>query len=498
MNENIATIDVETTLIKHGQIPKTKFWGYADETGYKRFETTKQLSRYLRGMSQPKTILHHSNFDVIQMLADGLEGLQILKSHNGKLITCRYASHTLLNSFAVFPLALGKIFEAFGYKKSSLKNLAKRNYEDCVLGLECFLKLDDLFFALCGVSPIYAHTIAGTGFRAAEKVAGKMPKDLRFIEAYRGGRVEVFNTNIIRANAYDINSSYPYSFLDAPKKDTLLHIGVKTRDWYCPFFDEFSSDLLLFPNGKFTSWVYASNYERYIEPFAEKTNIKILSSRYNGRTKIDLTWLTELKPYIEKIYARKLEAKNKKEWAIELTCKLLLNSMYGRIGLRGSSERARFLDYKPDGDNIAAYRVGKRWLAFDEILREPRSNYPFATFITDNARARLFAGIAQHETYYCDTDSLFVRDGRECFRLNESNNLGEWGYNGCKRFRATNVKDYIWGRKEVLKGGNGHTVWTLKRLAQGKGAMEINKERKTGLRKRLVNADGTTEPLIVP
>src|ERR1700743_2571242 len=129
-----AMIDVETTNIEDGKIPETKFWGYADSNRYEYFATTKALSKFLR-KSEPKILLHHTNFDVIQLLVDG-ENIQIQKSHNNKLIRCRLHDHYLQNSFAIFPLKMEKLFKAFGYEKTPLENLEKRNCEDCVQGLE--------------------------------------------------------------------------------------------------------------------------------------------------------------------------------------------------------------------------------------------------------------------------------------------------------------------------------------------------------------------------
>lgn len=486
-SRDFAVVDVETSLITDGEIPRTKFWGYADRDGYKCFPTTDKLTKFLRSIP-PKTLLHHSNFDVIQMLIDGAN-LQILKSHNQRLIKCKIGEHILLNSLSCFPVKLAKIFAAFGFTKTELGNLKKRNYEDCVNGLKCFLELDQVFQQLVFVSPLNRGTIAATGFAAAEKFAGKMPKDLRFLEAYRGGRVEVFDMREKQCSNYDIHSSYPQSFVECPPFDDLLEVDVKTKDWHCPLFDSRSNDMLLFPNGKFRSWVYRSSLERYVIPVAEKTSIKIIS-----RHRIDFTWLLQLKELIKTIY----EKKRLSDGAIELCCKLLLNSLYGRIGLRGESERARILAYRPDADDITVYPLGKkRWLAFDKIERESRSNFPFAAFITDNARGRLFHAFKRNDPAYGDTDSIFTTTGKQKFKETLGDGLGEWGYNGRDKFQALNVKDYIFGGKTVRKGGMQNTIWTLKQFARGKTAQLITRTRQTGLRKRLVNSDMTTEPLVV-
>lgn len=478
-----AVIDVETTEIADGEIPKTLFWGYADDKGYKRFEKSSDLAKFLKAV-EPKTLLHHANFDIIQLLVDGTEEIYPLKSHNNKLITCKWGEHITLNSYSVFPVSLGSIFKAFGYKKTELGQLEKRNYEDCVNGLDCFLRLNDLVKHLCYIEPLKKHTVAATGFAAAELVAGKMPKDLSKLEAYRGGRVEVFDTREFEASKYDIGSSYPRSIIECPEESELWEVEISTKDWFGPLFAADENDRLLFPNGKFRSYVYEHNWINYINPYAENTKIKILK-----RTKVDLSWVTRLRDLIETIYERKETS----DGGIKLACKFLLNSMYGRIGLKGESERCRIMNYEPDGDNITCYPIGNgRFLVFDTVLREPRSNFPFAAWITDNARARLYQAFVENKALYGDTDSLFTSEKE--FKGDIGNQCGQWKFEGRESFQAQNVKDYLFGSNEVRKGGSENITWTIKRFASGNTAKKIVRERKTGLLKRIVNADGTTEP----
>jgi hypothetical protein len=536
-----AVIDVETSLITDGEIPKTKFWGYADESRYEYFKTTKELLRFLRMKKKPLTLLHHSNFDIIQLLVDGAD-MTILKSHNGKLIKCQLGKHYTANTFSVFPVGMASIFKAFGYEKTSLEKLEKRNYEDCVNGLKCFLELDSIFKELVNVSPLGKGTIASTGFAAAELQAGRMPKNLSHLAAYRGGRVECFDLRLYTNDANDrdwffenwrmetngkdfpfdvvgknclkadIHSSYPKSFLDAPKKTELLKVKVTTKDWHAPLFDSSVTDMLLFPNGTFSSYVFSDVWERYIEPYAEKTKIKILQ-----KIKIDLSWLNRLQSLIERMYSLKLTSTG----GIQIATKFLLNSLYGRIGLKGETERARILNYEIDGDNIQCLPIGHgRFLIFDKIQREPRANFPFAAYITDNARGRLFKSFKRNSPVYGDTDANFSPINRSDFQEPLGDGCGDWGYEGSELFQCQNVKDYIHGcykcgHKGILnngkecpackgegfckvrKGGMDLTVWTLKNFAKGKTAEDVHRERRSGLRKRMVHSDGTTSPINV-
>lgn len=482
-------MDVETTMLKGGERPRTKFWGFYDGKQYRDFKTTKDFLKYLR-KAAPCTILHHSNFDVIQLLMDGAD-LQILKSHNGRLIKCLLYDHILTNSYSCFPVSLASIFKAFGYEKTGLGQLRKRNYDDCVKGLECFLKLDQQFRDLVGVSPLVRGTIASTGFNAAEKVAGQMPKDLRFLQAYRGGRVEVFDTRKTRVSKFDINSSYPASILLCPPQSYLLHISVKTKDWFCPFFDASCDELLLFPNGEFKTWVYQDTLEKYILPNCKKTTIKVLS-----KTKIDFLWLNELKPLVQKAYELK-QAKSS-TGGLRTVCKFLLNSLYGRIGLRGESEQASVTNYPIDGDDVLCEYLGKnRWLTFKKIERESRSNFPFAAYITDNARGRLYEGFVTNNALYGDTDSIFTKNGSKTFRGQTGDGCGDWKPEGRDTLRAINIKDYEFGDEIVRKGGTDFVAWTLKKFAAGRTAESVHRTRRGGLRKRLVLPNGLTVPLTV-
>lgn len=480
---NFAVVDVETSLFKAGEIPKTKFWGLYDGKTYRKFQTTKKLLKYL-DRAEPMILLHHSNFDVIQMLVDGAD-IGILSSHNGRLIRCAYGEHGLLNSYSVFPVSLGSIFQSFGHKKTDLGQLEKRNYDDCVIGLECFLKLDSMFERLTGVSPLQKGTIASASFAAAQLKAGKLKKDLRFMESYRGGRVEVFDLNKATCRNYDVNSSYPFSFCDAPAESDLLHIKISTKDWTCPLFDSTETDRLIFPNGTFSSYVFRHNLDKYILPHVEKTKIRVMSNH-----RIDLHWLKDLGEFVQHVY----EKKNASDGGEKMACKFLLNSLYGRIGLKGESERARFLDFLPSSDEFVFYPIGKKYLVFEKIFREPNANYALAAFITDNARARLFQAFKLNDCMYGDTDSVFIR-GKAPFSEKIGRKLGEWNAGKIECFQARNVKDYMTGDKEVLKGGHEFLTWTLKRFASGKAVEQTTRTRQSGLIKRTVLADNTTIPL---
>lgn len=485
-----AMLDVETTEIRDGEIPRTLFWGLGTADGkYRDFKNTRRLAQYLLRESAPLFNLHHANFDIVQLLVDGVRDLKIDSSHNGRIIKSSWREHRNFNSVAMYPCPLADILAAYGYKKIALDDLAARNYSDCVHGLECCLRLAQQFEDLVGESPLHRHTVASTSFHAAEAVAGKLDKDLRFLEAYRGGKVEVYDVNEWIADEFDINSSYPYSFLDAPPTGKLLYCEVECEDNYGPFFHAGHTERLVFPAGKFKTWIYEDVYERYIKPYADAHTLRVLESYY-----IDLTWLGRVGPLITKLY--NLKAASPKGGAVYTVCKFLLNAMYGRIGMRGERERCQILPYMPDGDDMTIYRIADdRWLCFDKRPMEPRSNYPLAAYITDNARGRLFAACKQSNAIYCDTDSIFCRAGY--VPDNVGSLLGQFKFVGQAQFQANNVKDYTKNGVRKVKGGVSKVQWTLKKWAAGLPAQLVERDFSGVLYKRVKHLDGTTEPIRV-
>jgi hypothetical protein len=192
------------------------------------------------------------------------------------------------------------------------------------------------------------------------------------------------------------------------------------------------------------------------------------------------------------VYALKsVNGKNAKAVA----CKLLLNSTYGRIGLRPEREIVRVSDRVCGGRELVWCELPNGMvLNFCKIFTKPKSNYPFAAYITDNARGRLYAAFVKMQALYGDTDSVF---SRKRFGLQIGGDLGEWKHEGNEYFQAQGVKDYRFGDKEILKGGKHFYQWTLKTLAQGRNVREIQRTRKTPLEKRVLHLDGSTSPLIV-
>jgi hypothetical protein len=493
----LAVADVETTRIADGERPRTLFWGLAiDGEPYRHFPTTAKLWNFLIRYRQPLCVYSHHDYDQVQALVDGAP-LAITDVRSGRILRSKIgANHEWRNSHALFPTALKEILEACGFAKPGLDDLEARNRADTVDALDAFKQCDQKYADLWGISPLGGKylTAASCAFQAAQKVAGKLPIYRQDREYYRGGRVEAFRLGECgEADLWDINSSYPFSFLDAPTTDTLVVADVEVKTdgpaplcWINP-----DAEKLIFPAGRFRTAFWASSYDRYIRPHGA-----VKSLRIERTIPCDMSWIVALQDTIRGAYGLRLAAKKRGDGAFAYAAKIGLNSLYGRLGLKAGREIPIISDKVPEAEDIPYYRLRKGYLSFKTIFSQPAANYLFASFVTCNARARLYDGLmrAQGEPLYCDTDSVYLRKGAK-FPLAQGTECGAWKYEGSAGLSVFSVKDYQWGKKTVRKGGDEQYQWTLKRAVDGKNAILVKKNRLSEYDKREVLWDYSTRPL---
>jgi hypothetical protein len=523
----LAVLDVETTPIRGNERPTNLFWGLAiDGEDYRHFSSTDECNLYLAQREDSLTIYYHHDYEICQWLSDGVpidigfvRGGRVLSatSHDGK--------HEWRNSYAIFPSSLKEILESAGFAKPKL-NCAKhedvihaapkckkclaalfeRNHADTVDALVAFQRLADILRDVTGMD-VFSHlTIAGFAFKFAESVAGRLPEEFRFHNSYKGGRTEAFTLGDCGVvDCFDINSSYPFSFIDAPKRDLLVRATVTVKDERkapgTPFWNKWN-DKLMFPVGQFETWFYSSNYERYADRHKVVSDIQIHES-----VDVNLSWVCNVAPAVNALFARRAQAKKAGDNATAYCIKILLNAMYGRLGLKVDREIASVSPTVPNGSDVTYYRLpGGKYLSFSRQFVSAKANYPFAAFITDNARFRLFDGMASStkRVHYCDTDSIYCAKGGGK-HLNLGNGLGEWKHEATGKLYIHDCKDYEFvdsagdGEVEIKrKGGSSSKEWTIRRVLSGQTVHEVEKQRRSHYSKRIVHDNGTTSPLVFP
>jgi len=292
---------------------------------------------------------------------------------------------------------------------------------------------------------------------------------------YRGGRVECFQRGYFpEINAYDINSLYPSVMANAnvPASDRTVEtrqfqrgvLGVYEVD-YIQERNDIPAVLLSSGASSYrgTGVYYQPELERLqdIDPDAV-INVK------RGYIFLDAEKL--FSNYVAKLYALRLENKGN---AIDLLCKYLLNSLYGKFGQKPIREKivaVTSLDqlFEMIDSDTASFRpldiTGELCILEQETVCN-HEHVGIAGFITSLARVALHVGLcaAGDGLVYCDTDSVhstgtipddFISDRLGDYKLEFS---GEGVYAGKKLYalRSPDGTEKVRSKGISVGGRNG-------------------------------------------
>jgi hypothetical protein len=253
--------------------------------------------------------------------------------------------------------------------------------------------------------------------------------------SYFGGRFEMLKRGFIgTAYLYDINSAYPFALTQFPDitkgkwiKRKSIHPDSKLGFFrilanipdceYVPPFPYRKNGLVIFPSGKFETYVTLSELQACKNPMW----FKILES-------YQFVPSSEARPYkdfIEKLYEKRLELKRNGD-PLQLPIKIILNSIYGKTGQKTNR------------------RIGNM---FNPVL--------FA-FITGFTRAQLYRFVIENnierETVAFATDSICVTKKLDI----ESDRLGE--------FSLSNQADDVYYLQNGFYRFNG--IWKQRGLGK--------------------------------
>jgi len=474
----IATIDAETDPFKFGRIPEPFIWGFYDGETYEEFEgddCTNELIEYLSQLDDDYCIYAHNGgkFDFFFFLEHINEDIKLI---NGRIsqATLKYNDRIKFrDSFNIIPMPLSAYAkDDIDYKKMEpeirkkhMPEIKKYLYKDCVY----------LYDLVSNFNERYGNklTIAGTAFNELKKTGYKIPKtfnsfDKTFRHYYFGGRVQCFKTGAFHGDYtyIDINSAYPYAMLDEHPYTDDYSSSKKLPDKAGGWFAEItaisngclpvrgSDNLLSFPTDKTPRVYHATGWE--IIAGIETETLKILKVH----TVQKFEKLMSFKKYILPLYAARKKAKAIGDKILNLFCKLLMNSAYGKFGQDGRKfEAYKIMDYgkKPDGEEWSVYadlETGQR------IYSKPSPSQGFynvatAASITGYVRAMMWRNICACDTpIYCDTDSIMCKK----FNGDVGGELGEWDieaeltdiYIAQKKMYACKTKTGEW--KSASKG----------------------------------------------
>lgn len=339
----------------------------------------------------------------------------------------------------------------------------------------------------------FALTIAGQAFNAyrhrfmKEKIyIHNSPQAIAYERAsYRGGRTEAFFIGKKKGRHYllDVNSMYPsvmrenelpvklVKTISGPDKKTVARLLRK----YCvvadclldlkePAIGKVHEGKLIFPIGRFSAVLTTREIEWALQHNALATVYKIFVYE---KKKI-------FSEYVDFFYGEKVRYKKENNAAFSFMCKLFLNSLYGRFGMRHEewSPAARgmltedgALDYVVEDTPVKERMIaGKREISNGRKFEGYDTFVAIPAHITGDARMKLWSIIktaGRKNVFYCDTDSVIVNEAgyRRCRKLIDADRLGALGLKECADdLEIYGPKDYVFHGKQVIKGISKNAV----------------------------------------
>lgn len=449
----IAVIDFETDPFLYGRIPAPFAGAFFDGENYAEFwgdDCVSRLVDYISRLDGKYIIYAHNGgkFDFFYLLPWLQNPLKII---GGRITKAGFiGNHELRDSYSIIPIPLKayqkdeidyKFFERDKrekYKADILHYLAG----DC----EYLFKLVSAFVDRFG----FKLTVGGAAMGKLKELhripPGNEAHDKKFRPFYFGGRVQCFETGILKGEwkIYDVNSMYPDRM-----KNAIHPIG---NGYACP------TDPRILPDGKLKGFGTRPYFARIIAtnkgalPVRTKISLDFTSKRgeyfatsheIETALKYNLIkihsviecfvpqQLISFGDYVEKYSAEKIAAKESGDKIAEIFAKLLLNSAYGKFAQNPDN----YYEYKIINDISELNR--EEWRTWDlyethgdyQIWRkkaETKSYFDVATAasITGASRAKLMEGLALADTpIYCDTDSIICR---EFHGETDDKKLGAW------------------------------------------------------------------------
>ena len=267
----------------------------------------------------------------------------------------------------------------------------------------------------------------------------KKIKDFLF-ESYFGGRTEVYQRGEFEnLNYYDINSLYPSVMLkNIPLPQSgrynekgyingiIKYMGVTRVNITCP--EDIDKPLLpkrldgklIFPTGTFEGVYTHAELNKALKLGYEINDIKE-QMVYTKSKKL-------FKDYVESLYKKRKEQKKNND-PMEKVTKLLLNSLYGKFGMRKVTKTKILRDDETLTNELMKEEIGDKifelkngyvtWREEEEY--NGKFCYPIiASYITAYARLKMYDYINRDDVIYTDTDSVIMKNELPKEKINQT------------------------------------------------------------------------------
>jgi len=403
-----------------GLIPGPRFHNRGDVKAFKKW-----MLRATQKHGINRWYAHNLQYDLGNLFADELDELEMTMV-GGRLIRARWGSILFLDTYNLFPTSVKKLGEALGLEKMEMDIHSKAYvFRDCEIPALALEKLIDTCREFEIEEP--SNTLGGLCVKIWQAMGGENPADWSDFsrEAIFGGRVEIFRAGGTGNIAWtDINSLYPSVMLGEfpaamePSKK-MLKFGITTATVFIP--QQFLAPLpvrvteenpiagvhenaILFPCGRIKGTWTNAELRNAVEHHGVVIE-RIHESRGSDES------VSPYRKFVEEFYRRRLASDSE---AYKLIYKLLMNNLYGQLGMGGTVTRTS----EVNSQVLQDIRTGKRdatvfgeAIMFDVSIPLPEHvNYAHAAHVTAYGRIALLSflrSVPQDRLVYCDTDSVF-------------------------------------------------------------------------------------------
>ena len=247
--------------------------------------------------------------------------------------------------------------------------------------LEVISKYSNFIFKNYGINITKINTLSGLALKIYlssfykhknkfKLIKGKIESDIR--KAYFGGLVltKAYYTHKNKAYVYDVNSHYPNAMLeDIPVGNPVLSLSKDLNSYFGFVYAEIippkNLDFYFIPMRDDSGKIITPNYRFKGIYFSEL----LKESIYYGY-KINVLWGYKFdrgkdvfKNYVDEMYNGRLKAKLDKNNSLQFIYKLLLNSLYGRFGMKDIENRLKILS-KEEAEKFMTKKKKKKILYF--------------------------------------------------------------------------------------------------------------------------------------
>lgn len=365
---------------------------------------------------------HNLQYDLGNLFGDELDEIEI-RMVGTRLISAKWRHVTFMDSMNIWPMALKQVGKAFNLEKFAFDSSSKKYvFRDVEIVRRAMRFARDMAAEFGAELPA---TLGGTAINIWKSMGGSNWHDCTVMsrDAYFGGRVELFSPGGTGRILYtDINSLYPF-VMTQPFPDDLVtmndvdghgvaRVTIKIPPQFiAPLPVRMDDGGIMYPCGK----IAPKKYEVETDGREHQTGVWTCAEireavQHHGAkiVKVHEVFGSDRADYYYRDFVTKIYAKRKveKDPARKLMLKLLMNNLYGQLGMSGIITRSLNRDKPTPHKVLSCY--GKKVLAEMKMPLKAHVNYLHAAHVTSFARLELlkYLRMLADELIYCDTDSV--------------------------------------------------------------------------------------------